>query len=164
MLRRMAQEGMITDADRDRLIALPVTPNPNPIRRGKSHLYELIAKQANQLVGEEALSQGGYIIRTTIDLACQNKVEESLRAQLEEAESGPGYQHQTYQDFDPGSKKSPDYIQGSALMVDHTTGEVWFTWEDGIMLIRNMILWSLDDGHWERLSSLLSTRQHLKTV
>jgi penicillin-binding protein 1A len=124
VLRRMAQEGMITDADRDRLIALPVTPNPNPIRRGKSHLYELIAKQANQLVGEEALSQGGYIIRTTIDLAYQNKVEESLRAQLEEAESRPGYQHQTYQDFDPGSKKSPDYIQGSALMVDHTTGEV----------------------------------------
>ena len=124
VLRRMAQEGMITDVDRDRLIALPVTTNPNPIRRGKSHLYELIAEQANQLVGEEALSQGGYIIRTTIDLAYQNKVEESLRAQLEEAESRPGYQHQRYQDFDPGSKKSPDYIQGSALMVDHTTGEV----------------------------------------
>jgi len=124
VLNRMALEGMITDADRDRMIALPVTTDPKPIRRGKSHLYELIAKQANQLVGEEALSEGGYIIRTTIDLAFQNRVEESLKAQLAKAETHPGYQHQKYQDFVPDGKKSPEYLQGSALMVDHTTGEV----------------------------------------
>ncbi len=124
VLRRMALEGMISDAERDRMIALPVTVNPNPIRRGKSHLYELIAKQANQLVGEEALSEGGYIIRTTIDLAYQNRVEESIREELDKAESMPGYKHQKYGEYDPESKEDPEYLQGSALMVDHTTGEV----------------------------------------
>jgi len=39
VLNRMAEENMITDEERDRLIKLPVVVDPKPIQRGKSYLY-----------------------------------------------------------------------------------------------------------------------------
>ncbi|MDB4510260.1 penicillin-binding protein, partial [Akkermansiaceae bacterium] len=100
VLTRMALEGMISDSDRDKMISRPVVLNPNPIRRGKSFLYEIVAEQARDLVGEEALSRGGYTIRTTIDAAVQRAAEEKMARQLLQVESQEGYQHPKYSEFD----------------------------------------------------------------
>ncbi|MGJ8697251.1 MAG: transglycosylase domain-containing protein [Verrucomicrobiaceae bacterium] len=124
VLKRMALEGMITDADRDRMLRLPVILDPKPILRGKSHLYERIARTAHELVGEEALSQGGYTIRTTIDLDIQQSAELKLDEQLREAEKMPGYEHEKHADFVKKGTNAPEYLQGAVLMVDHTSGEV----------------------------------------
>ena len=87
VIRRMALEEMITDAERDKMIARPVVLNPKPILRGKSYLYKIIADQARELVGEEALSRGGYTIRTTIDAAVQDVAEKKLKEHLLKVES-----------------------------------------------------------------------------
>ena len=123
VLTRMALEGMISEADRDKMIAKPVVLNPNPIRRGKSFLYEIVAEQARDLVGEEALSRGGYIIRTTIDAAVQRAAEEKMAQQLLQVETQEGYKHPRYSDYDK-EKGPPKYLQGATLMMDHETGEV----------------------------------------
>ena len=123
VLTRMALEGMISDSDRDKMISRPVVLNPNPIRRGKSFLYEIVAEQARDLVGEEALSRGGYTIRTTIDAAVQRAAEEKMARQLLLVESQEGYQHPKYSEFDK-SNGPPKYLQGATLMMDHETGEV----------------------------------------
>ncbi|MDA7891553.1 penicillin-binding protein, partial [Akkermansiaceae bacterium] len=123
VLTRMALEGMISDSDRDKMISRPVVLNPNPIRRGKSFLYEIVAEQARDLVGEEALSRGGYTIRTTIDAAVQRAAEEKMARQLLQVESQEGYQHPKYSEFDK-SNGPPKYLQGATLMMDHETGEV----------------------------------------
>jgi penicillin-binding protein 1A len=123
VLTRMAKEGMISEEERVRLTREPVRVNPNPIRRGKSFLYEIVARQARDLVGEEALSRGGYTIRTTIDAAVQRAAEESLVKGLQTVESKEDYRHPRYSDYDP-SGGVPQYLQGAALMVDHETGEV----------------------------------------
>ncbi len=123
VLTRMAAEKMITEAERDSMMAEPVVLNPKPIQRGKSFLYELVAAQARDLVGEEALSRGGYSIRTTIDAKVQKAAEESLKRQLSKVENVPGYKHARYSDYQKSSGP-PRYLQGAALMVDHETGEV----------------------------------------
>lgn len=123
VLSRMAKEGMITDGEKIRMSREAVRVNPNPIRRGKSFLYEIVAEQARDLVGEEALSRGGYTIRTTIDAQVQRAAEESLARKLKEVESKEGYAHPRYSDYDP-SGGNPRYLQGAALMVDHESGEV----------------------------------------
>ena len=123
VLRRMALEGMITEEERDQMMANPVAINPNPILRGKSFLYEIVAEQARELVGEEALSRGGYTIRTTIDAGIQKAAEESMKQRLLEVENAPGYQHPKFSEYDKSSGP-PKYLQGATLMVDHETGEV----------------------------------------
>lgn len=123
VLKRMALEKMITNQERDAMMAKPVVVNPNPIRRGKSFLYEIVAEQARALVGVEALSRGGYIIRTTIDAAVQKAAEESMEQKLREVEASEGYQHARLVDHDESAER-PEYLQGATLMIDHETGEV----------------------------------------
>lgn len=125
VLRRMALEGMITEADRDRMLKMPIVLNPKPILRGKSYLYELIAGRARDLVGEEALSRGGYTIHTTIDLDVQNTAERMLKDQLDQIEQTPEYVHPKYPDYSREiSKNGPEYLQGAVMMLDHGSGEI----------------------------------------
>ena len=123
VLRRMALEEMITPEERDEMIAQPVVINPIPIRRGKSYLYELVAKQARDLVGEEALSRGGYTIRTTINARVQRTAEDALARHLDEVENTLGYSHAKHADYERSQGKLK-YLQGAVLMIDHETGEV----------------------------------------
>ena len=123
VLRRMALEQMITNEERDQMISKPVVVNPVPIRRGKSYLYELVAKQARDLVGEEALSRGGYTIRTTINARVQRTAEDALARHLDEVENTPGYTHAKHGDYER-SQGRLKYLQGAILMMDHESGEV----------------------------------------
>lgn len=123
VLRRMALEEMITPQQRDKMIELPVVLNPIPILRGKSNLYEVVRSQARELVGEEALSRGGYTIRTTINARVQRTAEDALARHLLEIEKAPGYKHAKYSDYDR-KDGPPKYLQGATLMVDNETGEV----------------------------------------
>ncbi len=121
VINRMALEEMITTEERDRFLKQPVVLNPKPIRRGKSFLYAIVAEQARELVGEEALNRGGYTIRTTIDASIQAEAEASLAGQLDAIEETPGYKHPKRSDHKEGETK---YLQGATLMIDHQTGEV----------------------------------------
>jgi len=123
VLRRMAAEGMISIEERDQAISRPVVVNPKPIQRGKSNLYELVAQQAREVVGEEALSRGGYTIRTTIDANVQRSAERMMIDHLALVESVPDYEHPKHADYQK-SDGAPKYLQGAAMMVDHYSGEV----------------------------------------
>ena len=123
VLRRMELEKMITEEQRDKMILQPVVVNPKPIQRGKSYLYELVAEQARELVGEEALSRGGYTIRTTIDANVQRSAEKALLDHLAKVEATEGYAHPRHSEYDK-EKGDPEYLQGATLMIDHNTGEV----------------------------------------
>ena len=123
VINRMALEGMISRLDRNKMISDPVVLNPNPIRRGKTFLYEIVAEQARDLVGEEALSRGGYTIRTTIDASVQWAAEQKMASQLLQVENQDGYKHPRYSEYKK-SNGPPKYLQGATLMIDHENGEV----------------------------------------
>lgn len=123
VLRRMATEEFISVEESERLQQQPVVVNPRPIRRGTSHLYERIAGAVRARLGEDALTEGGFKIFTTIDKDVQHAMETSLLDQLAAVESRQGYSHSRYEDFRKGGTE-PDYIQGAGLMIDNRSGAV----------------------------------------
>lgn len=124
VLGRMQQEGFLTSTELRRLRALPLKVNSQPLRRGTSHLYERIADEVRERLGEDALASGKFTIHTTILAEAQNAAYTALLESLEKAESRPGYKHQKHRDYSRSSEKPAGYLQGAVLMVDHETGEV----------------------------------------
>jgi len=124
VLDRMKEEGMISGSELARLKAEPLVLNSQPLRRGTSHLYERIAEEVGRALGEDALASGRFRIHTTILAEAQNAAQETLRETLAKAEARPGYTHQKYKDYQKSGGAQADYLQGSVLMIDHSTGEV----------------------------------------
>jgi len=123
VLKRMAAEGFITETESAELQAKSVVINPKPIQRGASHLYERIATAVRQRLGEDAMTQGGFAIHTTIDLDVQNAMEASMLKSLATAESVDGYAHPKYEAYRRENGK-PKYLQGAGLMIDNKSGAV----------------------------------------
>ncbi|MEI7908529.1 MAG: transglycosylase domain-containing protein [Verrucomicrobiota bacterium] len=124
VLGRMVEEKSLTAKEAERCKALPLKLNPQPLRRGTSHLYERIAEAVAQALGDDALAAGGFKIHTTILKEAQDAAEQSLLESLARAEVQPGYAHPKYADYRKGSSEPPEYLQGAVLMVDHESGEV----------------------------------------
>jgi membrane peptidoglycan carboxypeptidase len=124
VLGRMREEGLITRAELSDFRALPLGLNPQPLRRGTSHLYERIADAVTLALGEDALASGGFKIHTTILAEAQDAAEGALHRSLDKAESHPEYSHPKQKDFRKGGEKPAEYLQGAVLMVNHETGEV----------------------------------------
>jgi len=121
VLGRMAEEGYISSVESEKLQLEPVVVNSQPIRRRASHLYDRIAAFVRERLGEDAMTEGGFKIYTTIDLDAQQSLQRSLRRQLSEAETQKGYKHPLYKDYKTGSGK-PQYLQGAGLMIENRTG------------------------------------------
>ncbi|NWK56464.1 transglycosylase domain-containing protein [Verrucomicrobiaceae bacterium N1E253] len=121
VLGRMADDGYISSSKSKELQALPVEVNPQPIRRGASHLYDRIAGFVRGHLGEDAMTEGGFKIYTTIDLDAQRAMERGLKRQLDSVELKEGYKHPLYKDYKMGSGK-PKYVQGAGLMIESRTG------------------------------------------
>lgn len=123
VFKRLMDDGTITQSEYNNLIQVPVVTNPKPIRRGTSHIYEKVGSNFQEILGEEAVSTGGYKIHTTIDLEVQRTAELALKQQLKKIEEHPEYSHPKYKDFDR-SKGFPKYLQGAVLIHDPKTGDV----------------------------------------
>ncbi len=124
VLNRMLAEEMITESEWMKLSSKPVVVNPKPLRKGKSHLYEIVDDIALEKVGIEAMSRGGFRIYTTIDRDVQNRAEQSLQAHLARIEDRPEYRHPKHSEFKAAPGKVPAYLQSAALMIDSDTGNV----------------------------------------
>ncbi|MBJ06633.1 MAG: hypothetical protein CMO40_05870 [Verrucomicrobiaceae bacterium] len=124
VLNRMLAEEMITDSEWIALSSKPVVVNPKPLRKGKSHLYEIVDDIALEKVGIEAMSRGGFKIYTTIDRDLQEQAERSLEEHLTRIEAREGYEHSRHGDFSSAPGRVPPYLQGAALMIDSENGNV----------------------------------------
>lgn len=124
VLGRMVEEKLLDKAEAERSKALPLTLNPQPLRRGTSHLYERVADAVVLALGEDGLAAGGFKIHTTIQAEAQDAAERALQASLAQAEAKPDYAHPKYADYHKDSKEPAQYLQGAVLMVDHDSGEV----------------------------------------
>jgi membrane peptidoglycan carboxypeptidase len=124
VLGRMREEGMISSAELARLRVTPLKLNPQPLRRGTTHLYERIADAVGAALGEEGLASGKFKVHTTILAEAQTAAETALEKSLAAAEARPGYRHQKHADYQKSDTKPASYLQGAVLMLDHETGEV----------------------------------------
>lgn len=123
VLRRMVAEDFISEEEGEKFQNEPVVVNPRPIRRGTSHLYERVASAVRSRLGEDALTEGGFQIYTTIDLDIQRAMEKSLLKQLAIAEAQKGYKHPLYESYRK-DKGKPEYLQGAGMMIDNSNGSI----------------------------------------
>lgn len=119
VIERMTNLDMITPAEAARMRADKIKLDPKPLQRGTSHLYERIAMEIRMLLGDEALAEGGYTIRTSIDTQVQEAAERKLEVTLLEAEGNPGFTHPKR-----GTGEPMEWLQGGVFMVDQRNGGV----------------------------------------
>lgn len=139
VLQQMRDLGFLSRAELEAALAreTPVQPRSNPHR--VSYIHDLIRQQAIQALGFERAMNGGYRIRTTLDMRLQRAAEDALRQQLDAIEKHPEFRHPTYASYrqehaeierridrgDPAARMPPpEYLQGALLVLENTTGGV----------------------------------------
>jgi membrane peptidoglycan carboxypeptidase len=124
VLDRMREEGSISVEELARYKLIPLKLDPKPLQRGTSHLYERVADEIRQVLGDDAMASGGFKVHTTIMSEAQAAAQEALQKSLTAAEARPGYANPKYADYRKSSAKPAEYLQGAVLLVDHQTGDV----------------------------------------
>src|ERR1700745_4413529 len=74
--------------------------------QGQTYAVDYIRQQVIAAVGWDRAINEGYRIHTTIDVNLQRAAEDSLKAQLEQAEQHPEYKHLTYADYAASFRKA----------------------------------------------------------
>ena len=141
VLGRMVELKMITPQQRDEAVATNLAVKNRRPFHSESYAIDMVRQQVNKLVGEGRAIADGYRIYTTIDGELQKKAEESLRTHLTEAEEHPGYEHQTFAQYDTLFKQqrkknaaadsdeketlaAPEYLQGALVALDNNDGAI----------------------------------------
>jgi penicillin-binding protein 1C len=68
VLRRMVEDGYITQADADQAKQQPIEFRPDRVDIKAPHFVMYVKKILAERFGEEAVSEGGLVVRTTLDL------------------------------------------------------------------------------------------------
>jgi len=105
VLRRMVEDGYITQKEADAASQEQLVFRTNQIDLLAPHFVMYVRSLLAKEYGENRLSQDGLEVRTTLDLATQEKVDELVKAELE-------------------SLQSLRVKNGSALVTDPATGEI----------------------------------------
>ena len=141
VLGRMLEEGHISREEHARLVKLPMITMAQAGDPRLTYVFEEVRQEVMKLVGEERAGIGGFQIYTTIDPALQKAAEESVRQRLNQVETQPQFQHQTYAQFktilndfktklasgtiNPATPRpKPEYLQGAALVMDNKDGSI----------------------------------------
>lgn len=92
VLKRMVEDGSITDAERDAALAQQLTyAEVKPVEYpNAAHFSEMILTELNQRYGEEKIKRSGYRIKTTLDLNWQKKAEQIVTDQIAVSAAGGG--------------------------------------------------------------------------
>lgn len=127
-LARMVTAKKITQAQADAAKSEAITVRPDWRRAyNASYAMDAIRRDLEIILEEENIELGGLTIITTIDQRLQKVGEEALDKKLREVERRSGYPHQTraaWQNTPEETRKDPQYIQGSAVLIDNRSGAV----------------------------------------
>lgn len=135
VLGQMRSMGFLSRQACDAAVEEPLIVRKRPASVKQSYAIEHIRQQAIESLGFDRAMNGGFRIYTTLDPAMQFEAEKSLRRKLDEIEMRPGYDNQTYAEFQarydaeppkPGESntRAPDYLQGAVLAVDNRSGGI----------------------------------------
>jgi membrane carboxypeptidase/penicillin-binding protein len=139
VLKRMKEQGLISGAEYKEEIGLPlyVMKRTNPFK--VSYAIDYIRQQAVAALGYRRVMNGGFRIYTTLDSRVQRVAEQSVRETLTRIESGPDYEHMTFdayrrlvqpieEELNRGNMlikmPEPKYLQGAVLAMENSTGGV----------------------------------------
>ncbi len=123
VLDRMIAMKFIDDAEKQRIIALPVKiTKPEDVATEKSYAIQAIVREVNKLVPEEELQHGGLKIYTTLDMPWQRRLEGELQKALLSLEKERGYSAPTIAQHT--GAENPNYLQMTAVTLETKTGAI----------------------------------------
>ena len=125
VLRRMAEQEIISPAELERWSAVPLpTPadsDPGPVA---PYFEEWIRQILDDRYGSQ-LYTAGLEIRTTLDLDMQFLAERAMEWGFRRIEERPGFDHPRYDEFaDATEAFQTPYVQGAMVVLEPATGEV----------------------------------------
>ena len=127
-LARMVTAEKISQTQADGAKKEPITVRPAWRRDSQqSYAMDAIRRDLELILERENIQIGGLTIVTTIDQRLQTIAENALDKKLRETERLSGYPHQTraaWQKIPEAERKDPQYIQGSAVLMENRTGAV----------------------------------------
>ena len=125
VLRRMAEQRIITPDELERWIAAPL-PTPDARDRGPVAPYfeEWIRTILDDRYGSQ-LYTAGHEIHTTLDLDMQLVAERAMEWGFQRIEDRPGFDHPLYEEFAEATEAfMTPYVQGAMIVLDPETGQV----------------------------------------
>jgi penicillin-binding protein 1A len=131
VLRRMLEQGFITEAEREEALEARLVLRERRTRSQEMAPYfvEAVRRQLEEQLGSSVYTEG-YTIHTTLDLKAQGAAEQELERQLVAMESGRFgvYPHRTYAsvqaDTSHDRRDGTPYLQGAVLLLEAGTGDV----------------------------------------
>ncbi len=139
VLGRMNDQGFITSAELKSYLETPlyVMKRTNPFK--VSYAIDYIRQQVIAALGYDRAMNGGFHVRTTLDLKIQRSAEAGMRDVLSKVEARPGYDHVTFESYRAMAKPiedqvnrgnmsirmpEPKYLQGAVMALENSTGAV----------------------------------------
>lgn len=125
VLNRMVAEGFLDRKTAENPAFRVVSVIPNKGRNNRPRfLLSKIRSEARQLMGQRPPS--GIIVETSLNTGLQKMGESILAEKITAIESQEGreFPHPTRADFRSGRISSPDYLQGSAVVIENATGRI----------------------------------------
>ena len=120
VLRLMAQQKYITDAQAAEARRLPIGTAPNTgYTADASYFVDVVRVQAER--AGVPVRDGGFRVYTSLDPLAQNAAVSALVSSIDELEKAPGYPHPTFAQRKPGSS---NYLQGIVITLDPSSGDV----------------------------------------
>jgi 1A family penicillin-binding protein len=129
VLRLMAEQGLVTEADARAAMAYPLDVREEPSDVGTApYFVEWVRQLLMEDYGME-IYEAGLRVYTTLDPALQAVADSALGAQLEWAEGQPGFRAPTYAETRDWSEDrlagaEMPYLQGMFVALDPRTGDV----------------------------------------
>ncbi|CAN5636165.1 hypothetical protein BH23GEM9_BH23GEM9_06170 [soil metagenome] len=132
VLRRMADQGMITEAEKAEATEAGLVLRQRESRSDEPAQYfvEAVRRQLEEQLASAIYTQG-YTIHTTLDLNAQRVAEAELHAQLTAMESGRfgAYPRRSYAALRADTSvaegsEGTQYLQGAVVIMDARTGDV----------------------------------------
>jgi 1A family penicillin-binding protein len=92
VLRRMVEDGKITDAERDAALTQQLTyAEVKPVEYVNApHFTEMVIDELYEKYGEERIKRSGYKVKTTLDLGWQKQAETIVTNQIAQSAAGGG--------------------------------------------------------------------------
>ncbi len=119
ILSLMSQQGFITATDEARAIEEPVVMAPNAGMAVAANYFVDAVRQAAERAGVN-LSNGGYQVHTTADVALQRAAVQALVEGTLSLEQRPDYKHPTL----AAAQDKRDALEGAVVAIEPSTGDV----------------------------------------
>jgi membrane peptidoglycan carboxypeptidase len=122
-LNRLIAMGVIDEAHRDRIIAVPVKLVKDEQRETQtSYALQAVRRELDRILDDNEIPPGGIKVRTTLDSGWQNRLEVELTHAVEDLEHEKSWTHPIQAQHVSGTE--PTYVQYAAITTEIRTGGI----------------------------------------